>query len=628
MLSVVRIGLIITYALFFLDARSQNQVKADSIRFLIENHDLSQIEEMHAYYWLSAYSSSPEEELKYGNILLKLAKRSNNQEYLIRSNQRIGVAYRLMGDLGKALRHLFESANEAVIQPEYEQYLADIYAEISTCYTQNGDSENALLYGLKTIEILRKTDRKRTLALNLLNIGYDYYLIGKYDSAMTYYQESEPILKEIGMSIGQAYLIGNRALVYWKKGDKKKAKEDLNEAIKMLVPIGDRYGMADYYNKLGNIFLEENDQEKAIYYTMKGLEMATEEGLKEQMRDASYLLFLLYQNTGEYKKAIGYQTQYNTYKDSIQNLQTTQQLSNLRVRFEVGQKQAEVNLLLAQKRSNQIIMITGGIVLLVVIIVSLLIYTQSKSKIRLNRQLEEQKDALITLNNTKDKFFSIISHDLRGPVNNLSGLVSIAKYILGDTRTDELSEMVDKMEDSVSHLVKLLDSLLHWALQQRGHFPYSPENISLKNVLMEVTDIFRDIASSKNIKLDFVLADDFDVYIDKNTTTAIFRNLLNNAIKFTPVDSQIQITVEKNIEAQVGIIKVIDSGVGIPPDKLKILFNLNENITTKGTMGETGLGLGLQLVYEFIQLNKAEIEVESKERNGTTFTVKLPLSTQ
>lgn len=625
---MIRTCLVFYCVLSVLAVCSQNQAKADSVSNLIENGNLSSSQELEAYYRLSIYSSSPEDELKYGNQLLELAKKANNQEYIIKANLRIGVAQRLLGNLGQALKNLFESAQGASEKEDFKKLLIDIYQEISTCYTQNGDSENALLYGAKTIDLLRTTGSRQRLAITLLNIGYDYYLIDKYDSAMVYYNESAAILTEINMNIALAYITGNRALVYWKRGENERAKNDLLKAIDMLEPYEDRFGMADYYNQLGNIFFEENNQTQAVSNTLKGLEMAKEEGLKEQIRDASNLLFLLYQNAGDYTKAVGYQTQYHAYKDSIQNLHTTQRLANLRTKYEVGQKQAEVDLLLEQKRSNQIIMITGGIILAIVIFLVIIVYSHSRAKMRLNKKLEVQKDSLIALNDTKDKFFAIIAHDLRSPVNNLSGLVSVSKYFLEDKKTDQLQGMMDRMDRSVDSLVKLLDNLLHWSLQQKGHFPYSPELLSLPSILADVKEMFLDMAGSKDIKLELQVKEDFDVFADKNTTSTLFRNLLNNAIKFTPTGGQVKIIAEQNPKTNTAIIKVVDNGVGIPKDKLKVLFRLNEKVTTRGTSGEAGLGLGLQLVYEFVHLNKGEVEVQSEEGQGTTFSIHLPLLTK
>jgi signal transduction histidine kinase len=374
--------------------------------------------------------------------------------------------------------------------------------------------------------------------------------------------------------------------------------------------------------------MEEQNREKAISYSLASLEIARKEGLKEQIRDASYLLFLLHQEAGEFEKANRYQTQYHAYKDSIQNLEATQKLADLRTQFEVGLKQAEVDLLLAQKRSNQIIITTGSIMLVIVISLAILLFSYSKAKTRLNMQLQEQKDSLISLNNTKDKFFSIISHDLRGPVGVLNGLIYVIRKEVENLNTPELKEILDRMEHSASHLVNLLDNLLHWALQQRGQFPYSPEHLGIGTILLPVADLFKDMASSKNIKLEMQVEENFTVLADKNATSTIFRNLLNNAIKFTPEGGHIRVIAEKKGRAEAGTIRFIDSGVGIPQEKLKKLFNLNEATSTKGTSGESGLGLGLQLVSELVQLHKGKIEVESEVGKGTTFSIHLPLSNQ
>lgn len=596
----------------------------DSLKELASDKSVSKEVLLEVNYALTLKSKSPEEKLNYGNSLRDLAKSSNSLEYSIRAYQRIGVAQRLLGNLGDAFENLFNSAELASNNADYTYLLAEIYAEISTCYTQNGDSRNALLYGSKTIEILRSSGASQRLALTLLNYGYDYYLIANYDSALAYYNESEPILTDIGMAQGLAYLIGNRSLVYWKQGKLNTAKKDLFRAIEMLQPLGDQFGMADYYNQLGSIYLEEGNESEAITYTMRGLEMAKQEGLKEQVRDASHLLFQLNRSIGEHELAADYLIQHYAYRDSIQNLETTQEIANLRTEFEVGEKQAEVDLLLQQRRSNQMIMLIGGITLFIVVCLVIIVYTYYKTKVKLNTQLEEQKNSLISLNNTKDRFFSIISHDLRGPVGVLSGLVSITKYFIDDKKTDQLREMMDKMEHSVDRLVKLLDNLLHWALQQQGHFPYVPENYSVKALLHDVHDIFKDMAASKDIHLELNITEDFDLFVDKNTSSAIFRNLLNNAIKFTPKGGNVAINARMN-GSQMGYIQFQDSGVGMSVDKVNHLFELNEGKSTKGTSGESGLGLGLQLVNDFVQLNKGQISVESVVEKGTTFTIELPL---
>ena len=619
----------ITYLFGFLLVTSvqvfgQDEGIADSARTLIQSKNLSDDQKLESYNWLSSYSSSPLERIEYGEKLLALASRYNDQEYLYHANFNLGVAYRLIGKLDTGLEYLFESANIASKDKDLRELLPDVYTEISTCYTQNGDSRNALLYGSKSIDILRGSDNRKVLALTLLNYGYDYYLIEEYDSAMAYYNESEPILRDIDLAIGLAYIRGNRALVYWKQGNVDIAKNDLFSAIDMLKPFGDTYGMSDYYNQLGRIFYEEGSYDQAIEYTTRSFEMASTEDYKEQARDAAELLSKLYKKQNSFEQAYTYQTEYFKYRDSIQNLATTQRLANLRIEFEVGRKQAQVDRLLEQKQSNRTIMIVGAISLLAVILLVIIIYSSLKSKNKLSEQLEKQNGNLQQANQTKDRFFSIISHDLRGPVNALSGLVGVVKFYVNEGKTEQLDELTLRMEEATSKLVKLLDSLLSWSMQQQGHFPYLPERLSVKGMFEDVTEMFENSAISKKIELTYDIDNDVYLHADRNTTSTILRNLINNAIKFTSEGGKVQVRGTEN--SGYGVIEVTDNGVGIPEEKKAKLFELNENISTRGTAGESGLGLGLQLVCEFVELNKGKISTESEVGKGTTFSVKLPLA--
>ncbi|WP_421869845.1 ATP-binding protein [Marinoscillum sp.] len=622
-LTVLLLGILVSHYTW-----SQNQIKADSIKDVIDKGILSPSQELEAYYWLSSFTSDAYDKLKYGEHLLELAEEAQSLEYQIKANCKIGIAHRFMGNLSRALEYLFKAADQAAGKEQFRNILAeDIYGEISTCYTQNGDFENALYYGSKSINILRQTNRRQYLALTLLNAGYDYYLVGNYDSAMAYYNEAEPILERVGFEQGSAYVIGNRALIYWKQGDREKAKEDLFKALSMLEPIGDDYGMADYYNQLGNIYLEEKAENEAFDYTLKGLQLAKNAGLKEQARDASYLLYKLSLKRGNLQDAIDYQTQYYAYKDSIQNLETTQRLGDMRTEYEVGLKQKEVDLLLEKQRNTQTLLITGGVLLVAFVLLIIVVFSSFRSKQKLTIQLEKQNVDLAGLNQTKDKFFSIISHDLRGPVNTLGGLINVCQMYLKDGNPKQIVDMVDRMEDSIHHMTRLLDTLLNWALQQRGHFPYVPEKLDLNTVITGVIEMFQDNAAAKNIKLQYEADEPRYLLADKNTVSTIFRNLVNNAIKFTDLAGSVKISAQPDTKKKLWIIKVTDDGVGMPADKLGKLFKLNEKISTAGTVGEPGLGLGLQLVYEFTLLNNGSVEVESKPNEGTTFTIKLPMYT-
>jgi two-component system NtrC family sensor kinase len=608
----------------FFTGSSQDKEKADSLVKYFKANNLSKEEKLRTLSLLTAYSPSIHDQLDYAMELLDYAKTEKDLEYTIEGYLAVGVAYRQKGNLNQAFEYLYEGANQAIESIEYRLLLSDIYTEIATCYTLFGDSRSALEYGIKAIEIFRENGISAQLGVGLLNIGFDHYVLGNYESALSYYKEAEDIFSETDMPLGIPYTIGNRALVQWKQGKTDLAQQNLQKAIDDLKPFEDRYGISDFQIRLGIILLEENEIKRAQQHAESALQMALNEGLKEQIRDAHQLLFEIASKQGNYQQALNFQTEYYLYKDSIYNQETADLLANFNAEFDLAQKQAQVDLLLEQKRTNRIIIITGGIILLAVIVIAILIFKYSRSKIVLNQKLEDQKNDLVILNDTKDKFFSIISHDLRGPVNIMSGLAGVLKKDLDLLSNDEIKEMIEQVDTSGQHLVKLLDNLLHWALQQRGQLPYQPDHLPVDQLLGEVAEIFERMARTKRISIKLDIEAELTAYVDRNATSTIFRNLINNAIKFTNEGGKIEITARRHQSQPLALLMFSDSGVGIPPEKLKSLFEFHEDNSTRGTAGEKGLGLGLQLVYDFVKLNKGDITVESTEGKGTTFTLSLP----
>ncbi|MEM6830132.1 MAG: ATP-binding protein, partial [Bacteroidota bacterium] len=419
-------------------------------------------------------------------------------------------------------------------------------------------------------------------------------------------------------------------LVKWKTGNILKAIDDLYVAIKMLKPRGDEYGMADFYNQLGTIYYEQGDLKKAAQNLGIGVKMAKAVDLKEQVRDASRMLSNIYRDQNQTDTAYHYLHQYLAMRDSIASEEIARELANQRADFEIGLKQAEVDVLEAKRKNQRIViwsMIGFASILLFLI---LLVYRFYQSKTRTNKILREQgsllksqKEELERLNGTKDKFFSIISHDLRGPVNSFMGVSRMIRHFVKSKNTDQLIGIADEMETSVSRLSNLLDNLLNWAMQQQGHFPNVPEKVRVTQVINGVMDTFSNMAAGKHIALTSNVEDDVEVWADSNMVQTIVRNLVNNALKFTPEEGTV--ALHSFIRENQAVIKISDTGVGIPKEKLDRLFRLYEKKSTYGTTGEKGLGLGLQLVHEFLDLNKGRIHVESVEGQGTTFTIFLPL---
>jgi len=189
--------------------------------------------------------------------------------------------------------------------------------------------------------------------------------------------------------------------------------------------------------------------------------------------------------------------------------------------------------------------------------------------------------------------------------------------------TEELVQIAKMMDKSSLELSSLLDNLLDWAMNQQGKFPYKPEKFDLTEVCVSNISMMGNLAHAKEIQLTLEGTDKILLMADRNSISTIVRNLLSNAIKFTEKGGSVRLSLEiigSNVE-----IEISDTGIGIPPQKKENLFGFKGERSRWGTAGEKGVGLGLNLVYEFVQMNHGMIEVESEQGVGTTFTVTLPL---
>jgi two-component system sensor histidine kinase/response regulator len=234
-----------------------------------------------------------------------------------------------------------------------------------------------------------------------------------------------------------------------------------------------------------------------------------------------------------------------------------------------------------------------------------------------------QKQELEELNATKDKFFSIVAHDLRTPVSSLAGFSSmLSKY--GDQMSpEEISKFSKDLHKSVKNALSLVENLLTWARTQMDKMEHSPSVVNINTVVKETVEQMSSSAGNKNIRLQENIAENLQVFADENHLRLILRNLVSNAIKFTPAEGSITISTSQAAEGQAEI-TVEDTGVGMDENRLSRLFKIGEANSTNGTAGEKGTGLGLVLCKEFVEKNSGSIAVRSTEGSGTTFTIQLP----
>ncbi len=242
----------------------------------------------------------------------------------------------------------------------------------------------------------------------------------------------------------------------------------------------------------------------------------------------------------------------------------------------------------------------------------------------LNDQLVDSEQRLIELNQKKDKFFSIVSHDLKSPFNSLLGFSSQLYDGMDDFSDEEKKKYIGYINDSSKHLFNLVQNLLSWALIQRGKEKYEPQNYNLKEFSEQIISILRGNAVKKNISLRNEINPDHIIYADDDMLTSILQNLISNAIKFTNLGGKIDVT--SILKDEMVHVSIKDNGVGMDQHALQKIFQIESKHSTAGTADEHGTGFGLILVKELVEKNRGNIWVESEVGVGTTFTFTLPKS--
>jgi len=244
------------------------------------------------------------------------------------------------------------------------------------------------------------------------------------------------------------------------------------------------------------------------------------------------------------------------------------------------------------------------------------------ARVQTHLEMQQQKRNLKELNATKDKFFSIIAHDLRSPLNQLLGLSEILQKEIESERINDVIMLTNLINDSAKSGRLLLENLLEWSRSQTGSINFNPEVLDLLKITNEVIMLYENNAKQKNIIIKLKIKKRDTAIADSNMVKTILRNLLSNSIKFTNEGGKI--SIEVNSAKGMVIYSVIDNGIGIGDNDIDKLFRIDLNPKTIGISKEKGTGLGLILCKEFVEMNAGKIWVESEFGKGSTFKFSLP----
>jgi signal transduction histidine kinase len=285
----------------------------------------------------------------------------------------------------------------------------------------------------------------------------------------------------------------------------------------------------------------------------------------------------------------------------------------------------------AEKEKNKLQIFVFSFILFILIVSFIVLINNRRKTIKynnklklLNQEINTKNDELDSALKSKDKFFSIIAHDLRNPFGSFMMLTKYLKEELQNLSLNEIQEYLTILSSSSDNLFKLLENLLEWSRVQRDLIEPHFGEFNVKQVVKMCVSFVEQQAQAKSQEISYDINEEITGFADSNLINTIIRNLLTNAIKFTPRGGKI--TIEALEKEDKVIVSVADTGTGMDSNTINKLFKIEEKIGTPGTEGEPSTGLGLVLCKEFIELNKGKIYVQSKLGEGSTFFIEFPKS--
>jgi len=421
---------------------------------------------------------------------------------------------------------------------------------------------------------------------------------------------------------GKTYLKENKFkwAIYWYK-----QSEMLHENL------DDERGKIDLFNGFAEAYLGLQDENLSQQYALSAFEISKKLKYIEGTQKCAKTLFKIHKNKKDFENALAYHELFQNLSDSLFRNENKKSLTMLKTKTE-HEKQKEVLIIQNQKvlAKQKNYVYAASSILFIFLVVTFLMKRSERIQKNLNKELYikttelvENEKELRDINETKDKLFSIIGHDLRGPIGAFQGLLKL--YRDKEITKEEFLGFVPKLGSDIDHISFTLNNLLSWGQTQMNGSITKPSVVSIVNIANDNINLLSEIATSKSIKMINQLPSNIMAWSDGNQIDIVLRNLISNALKFTPDRGMITIgALERTNNWE---IFVRDTGVGMDKGTLDKIFIKNSNITTYGTNDEKGTGLGLSLCKEMVEKNKGKIWAESIINKGTSFYFTVPKAT-
>ena len=608
-----------------------------------------------AYYLLSYFNDREgklNEAIENMQNAIKLYTELKDSSYLVACYNNLGVLYSYGTDQKTSLEYFIKAMNLAETINETFA-LSEAYNNIGTFYEYLEEYGSALKYYNKALEIDLKINNEHNIALSYITVGNINIKLQRLDNARDSLKKAQKLITlvtdnyrktELYISLAKYYLEANQLdsasnyILLSKEKNKSNYYERLNADILLLD---------------GELLFKQKKYKECLPLYDAAFEIFNKQKIHDNFKDIYTQKATAYSHLGRHDKAYEMLQLAQKINDEFEPNEITKVLGEFEHSETLKEEKEKLRLeqeIQIQKNRNELILMRsklhGAIISIVflVIIIGLVVYfyyVKRKHNAHLEesfKTIQEQKALLeenfLTLKNnekklsqlnaTKDKFFSIIAHDLKNPFNVLIGLSDIVITDPEVRHSEEFEQIIDGIFQTAKSGYNLLENLLEWARSQTGELEYKPEFCAIGEIISLNTNLFRESAKAKNIEICILNQTDYKIYADYNMINFVVRNLMNNAIKFSFQNSKIEIGQE--LKDDLYIFTIQDYGIGMNRETQEKLFKIESTHPISGTANEKGTGLGLIICKEFIEKNGGNIWVESAEGKGSSFHFSLPVN--
>jgi len=568
--------------------------------------------------------------------------------------------YMNTGKFSTALKKYSEALNYYTNLSD-ELSIAYVYNYIGISYGMQRENEQALSFFLKALPIYEKHKSLPGMANTYLKIGVLQQNTQNIDEALTTYYKALKLAQQAGDKKNVGYLYTNIGVIFGIKHDYKKALDMLFKSRQLTTELGLLPTVAEADMNIGNVYRELKNYDSSIYHFTLSAKLfeklrnpeklsrlysgmadlfiqKKQYALAEQyislsnnesekiknypvMFDNYQMLVTINRAKGNYKAASDYLDKVLELNDSVYNAEKNSIVKKLESKYNAEKQEHVIQLLqrentIKTKQRNWLVLGIAGVASLFIVLA--LMAFQIKKK---NELLSKQKKELEELNTVKDKFFSILSHDLRSPMSSTLALLNLMS-VPGGVSEEEKKILFQQLSLSTSSVLETLDNMLAWAKNQVYRTSSIKKEVNLQVIAQRVCRFLKQTANNKSIEIQNHITSPIVVDGDENQLEFVIRNLVSNALKFSHEGSFIELSAIQ-MKKQVNLY-VKDYGTGMKKEVQLSLFDVNKRESKKGTSGETGSGLGLVLSKEFITAHKGKLGVNSEVGKGTEITISIP----